>query len=273
MNIIFRFICLLMILVQTSCIKSRHDKVDEYFNRIDSLLQVQNVELAKRLVDTIHIKFSSDFTARKQALITNYRIEIIENKRNIIFYDSLKIEKESYRDSLLQFFNIETDTLYRKQHIYTHKKQSVVTNTSRLKIDVTSNGEITFSAIYRGLNPIEFSRIVVESNGVFNESMEYDLIKHKKHLFKDEKDYFEIVNLTENDASIIIGFVEQFINQPIKLTMHGKAKNSFYISNQDKQALVETWRLALLLKDIDKIEKQTTIARSKINLLQQKLEN
>lgn len=272
MNKLYGFLLLLCVLSFFSCQKEKKESSQAYLNRADSALVINNTELAKKIVDSIHVQYPRDIAARKEAIVKKYQIELQEQKRNLHYYDSVGQVKKNLLDSLKHNFVVENDSLYRQQVIFEHKLQVKAFPNTRIRVDVNENGELSLSSVYGGKTPIHHTVLKIDNADVFVETDEIDPSNKSIHTFRDEEMYWEVVNYTKKNAEQMLLFVEQFSQEPLKVYLKGKKEYSYTLQKEDKAILIETWHFSLLLKDVYTSDKQKQIAQSKIALLQQKIQ-
>jgi hypothetical protein len=254
-----------------SCNKEQKKTSLHYLQRVDSLLILNNTELAKRTLDSIHILFPSEIEIRKKAVYKKYEIDLVELERNYIFYDSVSTSKRGVVDTLKHYFVLKEDSFYRGEKVYEHLLQAKMLPKTSIKVDVNEQGIVSLSSIYTGLSPIEHSSMKVESGDVFIQTSQPETNSKAMYAFRDGADYWEIRNYTEKDAREVLLFVEQFEQEIIKVRLLGEKNHIFQLDQNDKKRIIATWHYSLLLKEIDFAYKQKNIIQSKIASLRNKV--
>jgi hypothetical protein len=91
-------------------------------------------------------------------------------------------------------------------------------------------------------------------------------LQGQNHAFEVEG-WHEILTLENEQALEILNFVSSHMGERIRVTAQGEkpaSKAVYYLSDSEKQALDQTYRLGLLMRDIDELERQISLASKRI---------
>ena len=259
--------CVLLSILFLSCNKQERSTSVHYLQRVDSLLLLNNIEVAKRTLDSIHVLFPQEVEERKKALLKKYEIEELELERNFIFYDSIIRVKQTVIDSIEHFFVVKADSFYRGERVYEHFMQARMFPKTSLKLDVTEKGTLNMSSIYLGNFPLKYTTMLISSKGVFIQLEEQS---SRLYTFRDGDTYWEIVNYNEKNVQDALSFINQFKQETIEITLQGQKKYSFILNNEDKNRIISTWYYATLLQEYNFAKTQHNIINSKIARLREK---
>jgi prepilin-type processing-associated H-X9-DG protein len=112
---------------------------------------------------------------------------------------------------------------------------------------------------------------VSKSNGEYAETQ---IIPHDgglNYTFTDGGMTTEVVTYTKGKDNGVIQFIYNNKDSSLKAELSGKNKYSFIISTADKNALVKTVDFAIVLSDIDKLQKEIEKSTQRILYLESKL--
>lgn len=224
---------------------------------------------AKMHIDSINNLYPKQINIRKKAELIFSKIQLIEQKRNLLYADSvLKLKKDEFRKRA-ENFRLEKDEKYEEIGNYIFKQQRTETNTGKtyIKPMVEETGVFLLSSIYCSENPIRHHSAKFSVENLFAETEKVPEESGYNYKFVDDKTTYETVIYRNQSNEGIAIFIQQNIEKSIKVTLIGKSRNtSFTLSQLNKKAISEAYNLSVVLKDIRNLERIIKTAKRKIIL-------
>ena len=195
-------------------------------------------------------------------------IQYLQTQNTIHYSDSMLLLLQAQADSLLTIFKYEKDDKYEEQGQFIHPRLRLPLNASRnyLQAYVRDDSRLCVRACYYGTSPLNLSAVNLEADSATIR------LNGISHTFQVDA-YHEWLNLTERDALQLLRFIAEYASYKIEVTLQGAWKTRFVLSEQDKQALLDTYHLSLLMKDIQQLERTINISNRKTIKLSQKHQN
>jgi len=240
-------------------------EADQHLQEIEQLIQQNELNAAKITIDSFHTKYPRLVAKRRIAEAYKDTITRRECRRTIAYCDSLLPIKEREADSLLQYFRLGKNPKYQEIGNYIYKTQSTEANANRtyLKAYVDENADYYLISQYIGPK-IEHSSVEVSNGQVFAHTDTIDTSSPFYLSFSDETGRWEIVTFKNETENGVSAFISQYINEPLKVTLHGRKNYSYFLQNADKKAIMETYHLWIVKKDINRLKKEIQKAQLKI---------
>lgn len=215
---------------------------------------------ARTETDSIHILYPEQVSIRRQAKRLCDSIGYVEGQRTIAYTDSVLKVLLPEAEKLLKIFKYEKNTAYERNGKYVHRLLSTNSNTARcyLQCYVSDQRVTTVKSYYFGPTAIEQNAIELSANG-----MEIRCTG-KNHTFESEGRH-EIMTLDENESLQLLNFVSAHRQERIRVRLNGTRPYVYYLQDNEKAALEDTYRLSLLMQDIRKLEEQMQLAEQQIN--------
>lgn len=257
MKKIFPF--LILVLCLAAC-DNDAKKAAERVALSQQLIEQNNLNQAKIELDSIHLLFPREVPARRQAKYLQDSIVYIEAQRTLAYSDSLLQPLFPQVDELMKHFRHEKQEKYEDEERYVHQLLNTGSNTTRcfLQVYVNSAFVVTMKSYYYGSRNIKHTDVEI-SNGT-EESRESGSL----HSFEAEG-WHEITTLPEEASLNLLNFVSAYRQQRLKVSLYGTNGNYiYYLQENEKKALEETYILAVLMKDIHRLEQQINIANRQI---------
>lgn len=195
-------------------------------------------------------------------------ISLTEQERSLVYYDSLYQTLLPQADSLMKEFRYEKNEKYEDNGKYTHKLLRSTQNTSRNYIQayVGDNARTEVKFFYYGTHPIDLQEIVLSVDSLT------DRFTGATHAFEAEG-WHETMTLAQDDALRCLHFVDVYSNSRVRVSMEGnRSRAVFYISENDKKALISTYRLGVLMRDIQQLENRIRVTSIEISKYRKRLE-
>ncbi|HOL00999.1 MAG TPA: hypothetical protein PK860_05595, partial [Paludibacteraceae bacterium] len=222
--------------------RSKQEKeADQHLQEIEQLIQQNELNAAKITIDSFHAKYPRLVAKRRIAEAYKDTITRRECRKTIAYCDSLLPIKEREADSLLQYFRLEKNPKYQEIGNYVYKTQSTEANANRtyLKAYVDENADYYLISQYVGPK-IEHNSVEISNGEVFAHTDTIDISSPFYLSFSDETGRWEIVTFKNEAENGVSAFVSQYINEPLKVTLHGRKNYSYFLQNADKKAIMET---------------------------------
>jgi hypothetical protein len=82
---------------------------------------------------------------------------------------------------------------------------------------------------------------------------------------------WEYVTFTEETLNDVYGFIFLYSDKLLTVSLYGDKKYSYFLENEDKDILVETFYFAQVKKELYLVEKKIKTTKNKIQWLEEKL--
>jgi len=199
-------------------------------------------------------------------------IALTEQERSLAYYDSLYQTLLPVADSLLKEFRYEKNEQYEQYEQngkYTHRLLRSTQNTSRnyIQANVRDDATTEVKFFYYGAKPADLQEVVLSVDSL------QDTFRGSTHAFEAEG-WHETLTLGQDDAIRCLHFVDVYSAARIRVSLAGaKSRAVFYISDNDKKALMSTYRLGITMRDIHDLETHMRMTSLQIEKYQKRLEN
>lgn len=256
---------LVMALVLFVSCSSRHKQeklADERLKRIEALIKANSLNAAKIEIDSIHYLYPRLVNKRRIAAAFADTIAFIESSRNLIYCDSILPFKQREMDSIQKNFRFEKDVKYQDVGNYVYKTQQTESNTNRiyLKSYVDENADIYLISNYCG-GKIEQTSLEVSVKDLFAHTDTLETSNPAYHSYNDGGSHWETLTFKNNADKGVSAFIAQNSSARIKITLYGKRSYVYYLADADKKAIVETYRLWKVKKDVVNLQKEIKKAK------------
>jgi len=267
------FICVLVLLF--SCNEKKMD-ARAYLESAKSFYTKADYDSAQKMLDSLKVLYPKDFRALKDGLQLSRLVEIKQQNRNLVIYDSLLQVRKIEQDSMKSDFIFEKNPDYNDVGKYHQKSQKLENNLQRsyIRSEVDELGDMRIASVYYGGHSIHHTGLKVSnSQGDYTqtESIPYD--GGMNYSFTDLKATTEVVTYSNGKDNGVILFIYNNAKLPLKAEYTGGKKYSIMISPSDKEALVKTFDYSVVLSDIDKLNKEKEKASKRMAYLQGKVAN
>lgn len=251
-----------MVLATTSC-NSKTKKAKDYLNIAEKAYQEDNFERAKSNIDSIKLVYPKAFKEINQGFDLMQEVRRAENKRNIVFIDSMMEAGYSKLKELQVAFDFVRDKNYQEFGNYIPKLTplSKTLEHNTLRSGVSEKGILFLESVLSGSN-LHHNKIKVSiPDGSYAESLTVtaDGLNYK---FTTIQKTYEIVRFFGNDENGVAKFIYTFQDRPITLSYIGKRASNKALSNNEKKAISKSFELSKTLYEIEdlKYEKGKTEA-------------
>jgi len=244
-------------------------------NEAQVYFESQEYANAKLYLDSLKATFPKEAAIQREALQLMRKIDLGEQIRNLDYCDSMLIVCQVKADSLKQNFIFEKDEDYDEIGKYISKQQKIENNVQKsyIRCGVNERGEMYLASVYYGVNPINHSRLKISSpDGKYTETENIPRDGGLNYAFTDLGATSEIVTYMKGKDGGVIQFICDHHNEKLKAEYLGDKKTyAFIIATNDKNAVVETNELAIVLGDIDRLKKEIQKAQGRIEYLKTKM--
>jgi hypothetical protein len=266
---------ILLILFAVACNNDK-EKALTYLNNAQKLYDNADYDAAKFNLDSIKTLFPKEFEVQRQGLQLARLIEINEQQRNLILFDSMTIVRQAEFEDMKDGFLFEKDVEYDDYGKYVDKQQKLEKKLQRsyIRCSVNELGEFALASVYYGKQAIGHTQLKITNDGKeFSETRNVPYDGGLNYAFVDLGMTTEVVTYKADKENGIVLFIYNNQNSALKAEYMGGKKYAITVSQSDKNALVHTWNLALVLSDIERLKKEKEKSLKRLEYLKTKTEN
>ncbi|SFL00873.1 hypothetical protein SAMN05216357_110138 [Porphyromonadaceae bacterium KH3CP3RA] len=252
----------LSVLLLFSC-SGKNRGAKEYLSQAGKAYQEGNYPLAKLKIDSIKILFPKSFDEINAGFTLMQEIRMAENRRNIVYCDSMLGVKYTELNSKLSLFDYVRDERYQEFGEYYPKAYPHQSSLSRngLRSGVREKGVLFIESILSG-STIRHNKVKVSTaDGNYAETLPVtsDGLNYR---FNTQDKAYEIVRYSGNSENGVAGFIYTFRNQPISIQFIGNRTVTVTMTDAAKKGVSDSFELSSLLLDIEqlKLEKEKSEA-------------
>jgi hypothetical protein len=234
-----------------SCDKSDEQKADEMLQRARALYVTNNVVAAKACIDSLHAVYPQQVKYRRQADTLLWAITVKDITAEIPIVDSALQHLMQQAEILAKNHKFIKNEKYQLIGDYEHTTMSNALNTGRTYIKPITDEEGNFRLISSLTGKSIKHKSIEVSNGV--ETSETEVINDTE--FNHYNDYgvnYELANFSEHKSKNFILFLQRNKDKPLKITLKGTKKFSYNLTKNNLKAILETFELSNILKEIHK---------------------
>ncbi|MCQ2310688.1 MAG: hypothetical protein MJZ64_02945 [Paludibacteraceae bacterium] len=192
----------------------------------------------------------------------------VRAQQNMHYSDSVLQLLLPRTDSMLTSFVYSKDEKNEDYGHYVHRLLQTTGNASRnyLQAYVSDNRQTSVQSYYFGSVACRQQTVRVEAGEDFVEE------EGSNHAFEAEG-WHEILTIDGENANRILAFISSHPEERIRVTaldVRHEARCSYYLSNGEKQALADTYRLAVLMSNIDALERAIHVSDLQIKKYEKK---
>lgn len=246
-----------------SCTKARQERAAQL--RVDQaaeMIEQHRYEAALLQIDSVHSLYPKQVAQRRQAKALKDTIVYLQSQQTLRYADSLLQPLLPEADKLLKEFRYSKSDAYEDHGQYVYRNLQTGWNTNRcfLQAYVSDDRKTLVKSYYYGAKPIRQTALALSAADQVIE------IQGQNHAFEVEG-WHEILTLEEDQALEVLNFISSHMSDRIRVTAQGEKPNAkavYYLSDSEKEALDKTYRLGLLMRDINRLEEQIRIATRRI---------
>lgn len=261
------FVCLCCTLFSCENIEK---KAAERLHTAQVAFEAGQYNEAKLHIDSVKLLYPKAFEARRAALYLMQDVELAEQKKTLVFLDSmLTLKKEAFEKCRKQFA-FEKDAEYQQIGNYLHPSQVIEKNLNRsfLRFMVDERGTMNMTSIYCGNNNIHHTVIKVTApDGTFAQT------PHSKDSYETENlgRKIEKADYKMGEDGGVMGFIYINREKPLKIEYIGDRRYSTSMSQSDRKAVESLYELSQLLSSMTQIKQEQEEAQQKIDFINKKI--
>lgn len=200
--------------------------------------------------------------------------ELVQQRQTLQYCDSMQAILFHDVDELMKNFTYVKEDRYEDHGHYVHKQLGTTRNAERcfLQPYVSDDYRITLRSYYFGTRKIRHTSVTLTADSVVLK------LSGKNHDFEtftaeeeDNVEQHEVVTLSDEDCVSLLGFVDAYRDRKIKVTLEGKGRYVYVLSKEDRNALLDTYQLGVLMCDIRQMEMLQKQASLKVQNLEKRL--
>lgn len=263
-------LALMAVVILTACGDGGEKQAQIRLQKAEAALQQENFSEAKLQIDSIKILYPKAFEARKRGIKLMQQVDLKEQRKTLVYLDSMMSVKQSQLDSIKGRFVLEKDTAYQEIGNYFYPTQVVEKSLGRsfLRGQVNELGEMSLTSIYCAGGALHHTAVKVSVGDTFAET-------------PASKDSYETTDLgrviEKADYKIgedggVTNFIVANQDKNIQLQFIGDKTYRTAMQKNDRIAIVELTGLARILSAMEEIRKQQKEANLKIQFVTRKIE-
>ncbi len=239
--------------MMTSC-SSKTKSAKDYLAIADKAYQNGNYESAKSHIDSIKILHPKSFKEIREGFDLMQDVRKAENKRNIVFIDSMLQVNITKLKELQANFDFVRDKNYQEFGNYIPKLTPISSTMDHdnLRSGVSEKGVLFLESIVSGKR-LHHNKIKVSiPDGSYSETQEVTADGLNYNFTTLNKSY-EIVRFFGSDENGVAEFIYTFQNQPITLTYMGKSNSSITLPKTSKTAISQSYEMSMILYELEEL--------------------
>lgn len=251
----FRLILLfLFAMTFLSACGSKTKSAKDYLNIAEKAYQENNYEKAKSNIDSIKIIHPKSFKEIKQGFDLLQDVRKAENRRNIVFIDSMMESNIAKLNELKVNFDFVRDKNYQEFGNYIPKLtpiSSTIEN-NNLRSGVSEKGVLFLESVLSG-RKLNHNQIKVStSDGSYAETLKVTS-DGLNYSFTTLHKRYEIVRFFGSDENGVAEFIYTFQDSPITLTYIGNGNMNITLSNSSKKAISQSFEMSSVLYELEEL--------------------
>ena len=195
-------------------------------------------------------------------------ISLVQQKRSLVYYDSLLQVTMPIVDPMLKNFRYEKDERFEDHGHYVHRLLKTESNMNRNYVQtyVGDDRKTIVRINYFGPYKLNLSSVRLSADSLMVS------FSGDTYSFADDG-WHEMLTLSGEDAIDFLQFVNAYYGSRIQVMLQGaKSKQVFYLSENDKKALMDTYALGVAMNDIYQLETQIRKTSLQIEKYEKRLE-
>lgn len=253
------------ILISCDSRKTKEKDADRRLSHIEALIERKAFNSAKLEIDSIHSLYPMLIDKRRIAAALSDTIIRRESSRSLAYCDSILPTKIHEMDSVQKNFRFEKNDKYQEVGNFVYKTELTESNVNRtyLKTYVDENADFYLVSNYCG-SKIEQQSVEVSLGDLFAHTDTIKLNDPNNHRFDDGGTHFESIIFKNESGKNVFEFVAQNNSKGLKVTLHGTKKYSYFLSDADHRAILETYHLWKIKRDVVQLKKEVIKANHQI---------
>ncbi|MBK5196117.1 MAG: hypothetical protein JJE08_08840 [Proteiniphilum sp.] len=251
---VYTIILLLFSLFAFSC-SGKERGAKEYLSEALTAYNEGNYSLSKLKIDSIKVLFSTSFDEINAGFSLMQDVRMAENKRNILFCDSMLRENYIQLNEMLTKFEFVRDIRYQEFGEYYPKVYPHQSSISRngLRSGVREKGILFIESILSGAT-VKHNKIkVTTGEGNFAESLSVTS-NGLNYRFNTLNKSYEIVRYSGNDENGVAQFIHTFQDDPVTVHFIGSRTITVVLTDAAKKGIAHSYELSSLLLNIEQLK-------------------
>lgn len=261
---------LLALTMLAGCSDGGEKKAQSHLLKAETALLQENFSEAKLQIDSIKILYPKAFEARKQGIRLMQQVDLREQRKTLVYLDSVMSVKQAELDTIKGKFVLEKDTAYQEIGNWFYPTQVVEKNLGRsfLRAQVNELGEMSLTSIYCAGGQLNHTSVKVSVGETFAETP----MTKDSYTSTDLGRTIEKADYKLGEDGGVAGFIVANQDKNIQLTFIGDKTYRTYMQKNDRIAVAELTELARVLSGMEEIRKQQKEANLKIQFVTRKIE-
>ena len=261
---------LLALAVLAGCGDGGEKEAQMRLRKAEAALQQENFSEAKLQIDSSKVLYPKAFEARTQGIKLMQQVDLKEQRKTLVYLDSMMQVKQLQLDSIKGNFVLEKDTAYQEIGNWFYPTQVVEKNTGRtfLRGQVSELGEMSLTSIYCAGGALNHTSVKVSVGDTFAETP----ATKDSYTTTDLGRTIEKADYKVGEDGGVAGFIVANADKNIQLTFIGDKTYKTAMQKNDRKAIVELTGLARILSGMEEIRKQQKEANLKIQFVTRKVE-
>lgn len=257
-----KWLLVLPIAMLAACQPSEEQRASALVTEAQSLVEDGQWRQARIVLDSLHKTYPKQVAQRRAAKALGDSITYMEAQRSIAYADSLLQVLLPQADELLRQFRYEKDDRYEDHGRYVSRLLATSSNTSRnfLQAYVRDDRMTMVKSFYYGTGQVGQQSLYLSAND------EETAFRGNNHSFNAEG-WHEIMTMEDVEALQLLNFVSTHADGRVRVKGEGSAPNKtwvYYLTDKEKAALVQTYQLGFLMKDIRQLEEMLRVANAQV---------
>ena len=246
-----------------------------YFKAKESY-EIGNFLKVKELTDSIKIVSPTAFDEIRAGMQLARKAELAINEQTMAYADSMLCILQKETEIKLKDFDLIKDEEYQTAGtlVYKHDPNKASQTKSCLRVYVTEDGNLEILSVHSGSTAIQHESFrLALKNGSFIMS---EVIPHdgaSNYRYKINGMNVETITYKEPKTLDIAQFVADSNGAQITVTYDGKKPYSYTMEKSTRKAIVESYKLAEIIKLTKKFQRDEAIASQTIAILKKQIED
>lgn len=247
-------IILLLSLFAASCTGNERG-AGQYLAEAQTAYKMGNYSQAKLKIDSIKMLFPTSFDEINAGFALMQEVRMAENKRNIIFCDSMLRENYSQLNEMLTQFDFVRDSRYQEFGEYYPKVYPHQSSLSRngLRSGVGEKGNLFIESILSGstINHNKIRVTTAEGNFAETHAVTTDGLNYR---FNTLDNSYEIVRYSGNNENGVAQFIHTYQDNPVTVHFIGSRTITISLTDAAKRGIAQSYELSTLLLNIEQLK-------------------
>lgn len=257
-----------------SCSDENKEAREAYYRAV-KLYENGNYAEAKSAIDSINVLGPKAFDEIRAGMQLSRKVELAINENNIKRIDSLMPMYKKEQERLLGEFDLVKNEEYQNEGVLVYKNNpnKFSQNTSCLRVQVTEKGEMQLLSVYCGAYLLQHESVklsLADGTYAMTTSIPYDGANNYR--YKLNGNNIETITYREPQMRPVADFVVAAADKPIKVSYEGKRPFTYSLDKTTRKAIIESYKLATVIKDIKSLEREDDISSRSIVVLNRQIE-